>query len=441
MQLPHELGDGLRLRRSTRADVESLAAFNAGIHSDAGADLPNDRIADWVRDLLGGAHPTFGEGDFTLVEEVASGRIVSSLNTISQTWAYAGLPFKVGRPELVGTLPEYRRRGLVRLQMDLVHAWSAERGELVQAITGIPWYYRQFGYEMTVSLGGARLGYDLHVPTLKDGESEPYAVRAATVADLAFIAELDAQAHTARDLLRCVRDAAVWRYEVLGRSPRNANARAWAVIESAAGVRVGYLAHPLFLWDDQLVATGYELSPGVSWLAVTPSVIRYLWCKGQAYAQAENKPIKAWGFGLGGDHPAYHAARDRLPREWQPYAWYLRVPDLVAFLTHLKPVLEDRLAASIAAGHTGEIFLSQYRSGLQLKFEQGKIGVEAWKPGPGLHTDCAFPEQTFLHLLFGQRTIDEIRHLYRDCWVDGDTTRVVLEALFPKQASDIWPIN
>ena len=61
------------------------------------------------------------------------------MNLISQTWAYEGIPFEVGRPELVGTLPEYRNRGLVRAQFEEVHRWSAARGELVQGITGIPY--------------------------------------------------------------------------------------------------------------------------------------------------------------------------------------------------------------------------------------------------------------------------------------------------------------
>ena len=39
-------------------------------------------------------------------------------------------PRVVGRPEAVGTRPEYRRRGLVRAQFEVIHAWSAERGEL-----------------------------------------------------------------------------------------------------------------------------------------------------------------------------------------------------------------------------------------------------------------------------------------------------------------------
>src|SRR5712691_11396345 len=118
----------------------------------------------------------------------ATGAIVSSMNLISQTWVYDGIPFGVGRPELVGTSLEYRYRGLVRAQFEVIHQWSTERGERLQAITGIPWYYRQFGYEMALNLGGGRVGYRPHIPELKDGEPEPYRVRPATAADLPCMA-------------------------------------------------------------------------------------------------------------------------------------------------------------------------------------------------------------------------------------------------------------
>ena len=42
----------------------------------------------------------------------------------------------------------------MRKQFDVIHAVSAQRGELMQGITGIPWYYRQFGYEMALDLEG-----------------------------------------------------------------------------------------------------------------------------------------------------------------------------------------------------------------------------------------------------------------------------------------------
>src|ERR1044072_3333744 len=115
---PRDLGEGLVLRRSRKADVEALADFNAEVFRQPGAAGPDEESAAWVRDLLRGDHPTFAEDDFTIVEDTHTGQIVSSLCLISQTWSYGGIPFGVGRPELVGTHPDYRRRGLVRLQMD-----------------------------------------------------------------------------------------------------------------------------------------------------------------------------------------------------------------------------------------------------------------------------------------------------------------------------------
>lgn len=126
------------LRRTTAADTEALVAFNADIHRDPGDEGHSPFMAAWVRDLMSGAHPTFDVGDFTIVEDTRTGVIVTSLNLISQIWSYAGVPFGVGRIELVGTRPDHRRRGLVRRQMAVAHRWSAERGEVIQGITGIP---------------------------------------------------------------------------------------------------------------------------------------------------------------------------------------------------------------------------------------------------------------------------------------------------------------
>ena len=182
------LDDGLIIRQGTPADGEALAKFNREIHGEDEWD--GKGVADWTLDLISGEGPTFAPGDFTIVEDPQTGAIVSSCCTISQVWTYAGIPFKVGRPELVGTHPDYRRRGLVRQQFEILHGWSAERGELVQAITGIPYYYRQFGYEMTLNLGGGRSGWEENIPPLKEGQAEPFTFSLAEPADIPFLMAL-----------------------------------------------------------------------------------------------------------------------------------------------------------------------------------------------------------------------------------------------------------
>ena len=342
---PADLGDGLVMRRSIAADAQAIADFNSWVQGDPGKQHPVEGEIYWALDLLRGNHPTFREDDFTIVEDTTTGKIVSVTNLIDQVWSYGGIPFGVGRPESVGTLPEYRNRGLVRAQFDVLHQWSAERGHLVQGITGIPYYYRQFGYEMAMDLSGGRIGYPQTIPPLKAGEVEPYRFRPVTETDLPFILDVDAYS-AQRLLVACIRDAALWHYEVFGKSEKNLTRVEWRIVETADGEPVGYVGHGFKLdGDGGLQMPVFELKPGASWLAVAPSLLRYLKATGEAYAARDGKAFSGVYASLGPDHPFLAAVRSRLPKIARPYAWYLRVPDLPAFLRHIAPVLAGSAGA------------------------------------------------------------------------------------------------
>ena len=434
------LGAGLILRRSTSDDADALADFNASIHSDDGPEKTDERLGAWTRDLLTLPHPTFSPNDFTIVEEASTGRIVSSVCLIPQTWTYEGIPFGVGRTELVGTLPEFRKRGLVRAQYDEIHNWSAERGQMVQAITGIPYFYRKFGYEMALDLSGERYGYEAHVPKLKKGKKEPYRLRPATEADLPFMAEVYEQAHK-RYPIACQRTPEIWKYEFDGQSEKHVNRLEKRIIENERGEPVGYLMHPFFSimeGIEGIFAFAYELKTGVSWLAVTPSVVRYLWKTGKAYAKRDKRAISSFGFVLGVKHPVYEALGSKLPSRNREYAWYVRVPDLPGFIRHVGPALEDRLAASIAAGHTGKIRINRYSSILVLNLEQGKLtGVEEEQRKASDYGDLGFPELTILQVIFGRASFAELRAMLPDVYHDNEDAAILVDILFPKKHSNV----
>lgn len=433
-----DLGDGLIMRRSSAEDADALSEFNGMVHSEDEADRL--RLIAWTRDLLTRPHPTFHADDFIIVEESSSGRIVSSLNLIPQTWSYEGIEFGVGRPELVGTLPEYRGRGLIRAQFEEIHKWCLARGLPVQIITGIPYFYRQFGYEMALDFVGRRFGYEANVPKLKDGEREKYTVRPAAKADLPFIAGVYDHA-VQRHMVRCVRTLEIFEYEVTVQDVNAINRFETHVIESAAGEPLGYLQHSNYLGQTGLTAIWFELKPGVSWLDVTPSVIRYLWNKGQEYARRDGKECTSFGFMGGADHPVYRALGRDLPSVREPYAYQVRVPDLPGFLNHIRPALEERLAGSIAIGHSREIKVSFYREGLRIVIEKGKLTtIEKWMPSPEEEGDIAFPDRTFLQMLFGYRSYDELHTSFADCWCNTEEVRVLMNILFPKKLSDVYPI-
>ncbi|MFN8445943.1 MAG: hypothetical protein U0175_34450 [Caldilineaceae bacterium] len=122
----------------------------------------------------------------------------------------------------------------------------------------------------------------------------------------------------------------------------------------------------------------------------------------------------------------------------RPYAWYVRIPDLVAFICHIGPVLEERLAHSSLAGYRGDLKLDLYRSGLHLHFEAGKLTqVEPWRaPFYGSDANAGAPPLVFTQLLLSYRSLDELRAFFPDVWAD-DIAKLLLDTLFPKLPSNV----
>ena len=94
-------------------------------------------------------------------------------------------------------------------------------------------------------------------------------------------------------------------------------------------------------------------------------------------------------------------------------------------------------------GHTGELKISFYRNGLRLAFEKGRLTqVDLWKPTDSEEGSAAFPNLTFLQLLFGYRSLEELDYAFADCWTKNDEARALLKILFPKQPSFAhWPVG
>ncbi len=433
------LKDGLILRRATLEDTEAVAKFQSIIHAED-QQTPDERIADWVRDLMSGTHPTFHPDDFTIVEEPSTGKIVSSLCLIDQSWSYAGIPFKVGRPELVATDPAYRNKGLVREQINVVHDWSAQRGQVLQAITGIPYYYRLFGYEMTLELDGGRNAYEFQIPFLKDHEEDPYRFRLAVTEDIPFINAMYHQGSD-RSLVNCLRDEHTWEYELNGKRDADIE-RLWIfIIETPAGEPVGVLIHMNELWGPVMPVKVLEVIPGHPWMSVCQSALRFAWNQGKMLAEKYHQQFDVLGLWLGSNHPAYQALPDRLPKIRAPYNFYIRIPDLPAFLHLIKPELENRLSNSVASGYTGDIPISFYSDGIRFGFEHGKISsIELYRV-KNQDAQARFPELTFLQLVFGTKSLAELVNWYPDCSVSQYSDAYpILDALFPPASSNVIPL-
>ncbi len=430
------LDDGLVLRRGTASDVEALSAFHAVVLGYGPPNFePAPHMAAWTRDLAGGEHPYVGSRDFTIVEDTRTRRIASTLALLTHRVCYGGIEIPAGQLELVGTHPDYRRRGLVALQIDEVHRWSEERGDTLQLITGTPWYYRQFGYELALETNAGRVAPFAHLPTSPPpGE---YCARAATDDDVPAIVEAYERAGE-RSLVSCIRDETYARFELTRRGLGSALSREFNILENGQGEAQAVFIHLRVVLGGLLRTDVVETVGSGSWIDVAPWILHHLRESGVELARRMGVRLEGLRFPLSTEHPLYRVAGDSLREVLRPDAWYVRIPDLADFLERIGPVLERRLAASDLAGCNGALAINLFRRGVRLVFERGKLArVEDWLPSTEERGDVCFPDLTFLQLLMGFRSFGQIRDAFPDCSARDERSATLADTLFPRSASQL----
>ncbi|MDE2840013.1 MAG: hypothetical protein OXM03_05235, partial [Chloroflexota bacterium] len=89
-------------------------------------------------------------------------------------------------------------------------------------------------------------------------------------------------------------------------------------------------------------------------------------------------------------------------------------------------------------GYTGALTLDFYRGGLRLEFERGKFtDIKNLNHKEVESSDASFPDLTFLQLLGGRRTHDQIKESYPDCSATP-AAQALLAALFPPFTGNLW---
>jgi predicted N-acetyltransferase YhbS len=410
-----ELGNGLILRTAvSERDVERVAEFDGTIHEPV--------VAAMTRALFL-HHPRTHREDLIFVEDEGSGQVVSSLCLIPWTWRYEDVTIPSGEMGIVGTLEDYRRRGLIRAQVALFKRRLAERGCLTSHIQGIPYYYRQFGYEYAMPLeGGLRIEFR-HVPAPPDS---PFTFRQATAGDVSTLMQLYDEA--AGDLsIRTVRDEPIWRYLLTHAVDTETVIEFWLVLNGDGQV-VGYVGIPKHHFGEELVACEVSRLGFDAALAV----LNHL----KTLGQERKKP--GIRLNLPANCTLMRAARSFEDREPGTYAWQIHVPDVAALLRALAPVLERRVAGSPFAGLTREVCISRYRETIALRFRTGRL-AEVTNLGFTEGEDVRFPLLTFTPLVLGYRTVEELHEAYPDVGV-APASRLLVDTLFPKMDSFIYTI-
>jgi GNAT superfamily N-acetyltransferase len=431
-----QLSDGLILRSLSEgyeSDHQRLPQFYYDVFLLDSTPEEEKPLFAWTQDLMDGHTTVTKEDIFVVVDPAKDDMIVSATLLIPQVWRYEDVELPVGRPEIVATHPEYRRRGLVRALFDAVHERSAVLGHNVLCITGIAHFYRQFGYTMAVDLGQHAT---LNTSLIKPPATPRFTLRLATNADIPDLMRWT-NAYARERLLSTVYDEAQWHYEINGRTVGNLWKQPHLIIVNEAGEGVGYVIMRPTNLRGQVTCMNYVVGDKSSYLETFNDVI-YGMKQWATETFGECPPVMDFNTGL---HDTLSVLIDRtiagLVRR-REYAWYLRIVDLPRFIRDITPVLERRLEGSGANRYTGTLTIGFYdKTGLTIQFENGCIKDVTM--GAMNDTDISFPYHLFLNVVFGYNTPDEIRNILPDVWANPKSA-VLLSILFPKKRSWIMPI-
>jgi predicted N-acetyltransferase YhbS len=391
---PGRLGDGLLLRTAAEGDLDQIGVLLAERGDEADAE-----------DLLLVAADA-DEGVDAVMVVVDGDRVVSTATLLRETVTISGVDVPTGQVEMVATDAAYEGRGLVRTLMDEAHRRSTERGDLLQVMIGIPFFYRQFGYSYAMPIP---LAWDVH--TVPDSDPEVL-VRAAGSADIATMAALQTEAQTAADV-RMEHSAGCWR---------------WLVQRSGSTQLVA--EH-----DGTIIATARQTPPedGVvlGEMAGSDGGLRAL-----VAAAARHGDVavleRAGCAALLAEFAEPPEAPERA-REW----FYGRVGTLAPLLDHLRPVLLERFRAA-GLGGRHEVLLSSWRSHVRFSIDDDAMSeVVAGGPeqAPISKGGSGVPPDALAPLLLGPFGAAGLESHHGDVLLGRQ--RDLMEALFPPMTSDL----
>jgi predicted N-acetyltransferase YhbS len=384
-------GKGLVLRTAMPSDLGGAAELLAsrGDAHDA-VDL----------ELLVG---TEGLDDVAVV--VDGDRVVSTLALLDEVVHLDGVAVPTGQVELVATAPDHEGRGLVRALMAWAHERSLALGHLLQVMIGIPYFYRQFGYEYAIPMA------PWHPVVRVPPPVSDITLRRAMLTDIPAMQTL--QERIPADV-RMGHTPSCWRWLV-----QRSGSEQWLAERQGEVVGVARLLPP---------AEGAVLAE-----LATADDDAALALVGLAAGRVDERLVVQRRAGT----PAALDAVLGEPTE-QPDWYYGRVPRLAPLLAHLAPVLQARLRDADLGDHDHEVLLSSWRS--HVRFTIGPSGFRLLAKGgpeqaPVSKGGSGIPPDALASLLLGPYGAIGLEERRPDCHLGRQ--RELMDVLFPPRTADL----
>ncbi len=411
--IPQDIGNDLVIRACiTDGDKEKVAELNGEVHGT----VERETVRRWLIE----GHPQLDPSGWLFVEDRGSGQAVATLSLMPLTWRFGSVSLPVAELGFVATRPAYRKRGLQRVLSAAFDRIALANGYTLAAIEGIPFFYRQFGYDYALPLFDSR--FDLQLDLLPALPSTPWSFRQARPEDILNLMAFYRQS-TANLVITTERSKAMWQYFLSKPDGATFGFRLYMISRNRCDV--GYLAVAPSGWVNRLNLLELSLSDVASDSEVRGGVEAVLQF---ACARAHEGNHESVGLQLPPGHPACDWAREKGCRELGVYGWQMKVLDPVGFLQIIGPVLERRLAASAFSGTSGEIGFNLYRLKVGLVLDSDGVRVRALDPDAETH--ASIPPFAATQLWLGWKSLGALDDWHKDV-VAREESRPLLETLFP----------
>jgi predicted N-acetyltransferase YhbS len=364
-------------------------------------------------------HPERKLDEFQIVENTATGEVVSTSCFFPWRLRFAGVELSAVQLEMVFTHPQYRRRGLVHRQMERLHQIIEDRGYDIVILWGLPYYYRQFGYCYCVEGLATQSLPAWRVPEGLPVGSAPLRLRPASLKDIPLLAAMYPRSVAGLDVY-LDRSEAHWRYLL-----ESVKFPIFLVDAAGGNESVGYVIRVL----NKRTAHIFESS-----LPDQETALALL----QLLKKDHDEILVNWPAG-GTLARLALSLGSILTRCTQ---WEFRIPSLSRFLMKIAPVLEKRLAGSAFRNVTTDFVLNLFTEACRIRIQGGRIA--AVKPLGYVDTSMGaeggtlnIPPDAWTRLLFGDRDLDELHESWPDIVVKPQDKGLV-SALFPRMKAYLY---
>jgi hypothetical protein len=409
----------------TDEELEELLTFHEGIFPD---EDPEE-----LRRLIERL-PGFGRESNFFLRDADSGMIASSLNAIPSIWSYDGIPLRNLELGWVGTLKDHRRKGLVRSLYEHFDSLLHEGEYDISTIQGIPYYYRQFGYDFVIPMDPILWVNTSQLPTIDEKSPPPYMKIKCRKAEKKDIDELQKlyDEDNKKVQIHIPRSRELWEIQEETGKFYESDFRTF-VFEDDGGI-IGYLRLLTNIPSSGLYGSNMRVVE--SSIRTYDGVMRAL---EKVKTEAKKQEFDRVGFvGPSSNNliTIVHDFGGQVLGEWKHQ---LRVPDTLRLLQKISPVLEKRLVGSMFEELTKDLAINTFRHCYLLKFVNGKIesisdiGMQEVDEHQGFRA----PPNDLIRLIFGVYDIDELKHNNID-FIVSRNLKSLIATLFPKGESSIY---